>query len=197
MGMFDYIVCKYPLPRPNEVMELKDFDFNSDQLDFKTKSLESALLHYEIRADGTIWVRQDKLEYVKGDSDIAGYINVINSEWIFLKDFTGSINFYDYLINNQFDYDYYIEYDSVFIDGKISKILLSKFEALTNKDRKEREKEFREEMARKRELKNKWYFKHVYLHYRNLVKKTFSVWRKFSRFIPTSWQVQGWIDPLD
>ncbi len=195
--MFDYIVCKYPLPRPNEVMELKDFDFNSDQLDFKTKSLESELLHYEIRADGTIWARQDKLEYVKGDSDVVGHINVINSEWIFLKDFTGSINFYDYLINNQFDYYYYIEYDSVFIDGKISKILLSKFEALTNKDRKEREKEYREVARLKRELRGRWYMKYLYMPYRSFIKKTFSIWRKFSRFIPTSWQVQKILDPLD
>lgn len=200
MGMFDYIICKYPLPRPAEAMELKGFDFENG-LDFQTKSLDRGLGWYEMKADGSIWQRKDQLEYIEGNAEKAGYVNLVKSEWIHLESFTGTVLFYDYYQSELFDNDYFVEYESVIINGKIDRISLIKFEPSCNKDRKAREIDFKKTMARKRELENRWYFKYAYRHYRKLIRKTFAAWRKFSHLLfeklPTSWQVQKWLDPLD
>jgi hypothetical protein len=44
MGMFDTVVCRYPLPLSKSV-----------DREFQTKSLENCLSAYEIREDGTLW----------------------------------------------------------------------------------------------------------------------------------------------
>ena len=51
MGMYDDIVCKYPLPLPEDT---KGFV----PLRFQTKDLDNAFDCYEISEDGTLWLRE-------------------------------------------------------------------------------------------------------------------------------------------
>jgi hypothetical protein len=45
MGLFDYLRCSYPLPRPG-----------ANDLEYQTKDTNAQYMeHYEIRADGTLW----------------------------------------------------------------------------------------------------------------------------------------------
>ena len=67
--MFDTITCKYPLPRPDNPMELKDFNFND--ISFQTKDLENNLDNYEIREDGSLWIRRTESEYLEGDKRLS------------------------------------------------------------------------------------------------------------------------------
>ena len=87
MGMFDYLICKYPLPRPE--MQL---------CEFQTKSFESALDLYEITADG----RLVRYEWEgDGGPDASGRLG----NWTEGKrmihpptfvDYTGEVRFYDF-----------------------------------------------------------------------------------------------------
>ena len=58
MGLFDSIKCKYPLPRPQDPMELVNINFND--LDYQTKDLDETLSEFELREDGTIWKEEHK-----------------------------------------------------------------------------------------------------------------------------------------
>ena len=60
MGMFDDIVCKYPLPFPEDT---KGYIPNG----FQTKDLDCGLDSYEIREDGTLWLRECEREHIDGD----------------------------------------------------------------------------------------------------------------------------------
>jgi hypothetical protein len=60
MGMFDDIVCKYPLPFPEDT---KGYIPNG----FQTKDLDCGLDFYEIREDGTLWLRECEREHIDGD----------------------------------------------------------------------------------------------------------------------------------
>lgn len=71
MGMFDEIVVEYPLPdgwRPSERLQTKDF--------------ECFMEVYELRADGTLWQRQVRMEdnpdYVPAETD-SSMTRLINS----------------------------------------------------------------------------------------------------------------------
>ena len=60
MGMYDDIICKYPLPLPEDT---KGYISNG----FQTKDLDCGLDCYEIREDGTLWLREYFREYTEGD----------------------------------------------------------------------------------------------------------------------------------
>ena len=60
MGMFDEIVCKYHLPLPEDTKGFRPYGF-------QTKDLDNALDCYEIREDGTLWLRECEREYTDGN----------------------------------------------------------------------------------------------------------------------------------
>lgn len=50
MGMFDYVICNYPLPDGEDV----------SGIEFQTKDTDSQQLDcYKIEDDGTLWVKED------------------------------------------------------------------------------------------------------------------------------------------
>jgi hypothetical protein len=136
MGMYDDIVCKYPLPLPEDT---KGFV----PLKFQTKDLDNALDCYEIREDGTLWLRECEREYTEGDPngktffEKFGMVKETKVWWTHVKT-TSTIRMYDYSNYSDGPYDYWVEFEIVFIDGVIDKIKLIKFDAMDNTERKEK-----------------------------------------------------------
>ena len=135
MGMYDDIVCKYPLPLPEDT---KGFV----PLKFQTKDLDNALDCYEIREDGTLWLRECEREYTEGDPngktffEKFGMVKETKVWWTHVKT-TSTIRMYDYSNYSDGPYDYWVEFEIVFIDGVIDKIKLIKFDVMDNTERKE------------------------------------------------------------
>lgn len=107
MSMFDYIACKYPLPKAQGET-------------FQTKDLEDCLDNYEIREDGTLWIEEYDTEdrsdpNAEGIARIFGMMCRVNERWV-RSYFSGEINFYTNLDN---DYKNWIEYRAVFKDGVV------------------------------------------------------------------------------
>jgi len=130
MGMFDTIICKYPLPGTQPEL-IKDF---------QTKSLDCTLDYYQITEDGNL-IRTSDSEYEKGNID----------------HFTGTINFYNSNIcsagwgckftANGEDYES-VEYVATFVDGFVTSITQVEYErevCLSSKDVPGFHKEIRKE----------------------------------------------------
>jgi hypothetical protein len=63
MGMFDTLICKYPLPNPKD-----------QELEFQTKSLNCELDTYEIDSDGQLILRGANPEVIEDiDQEIIFY----------------------------------------------------------------------------------------------------------------------------
>ena len=156
MGMFDDIVCKYPLPLPEDNKGFKS-------VGFQTKDLDNALDLYEIREDGTLWLFECEREYIGGDpngvtfSERFGEVKQINKRWTHVK-LTKTINMYTYQ-HGEVDYDYWVEFTIEFVGGVINKIELKKFEANDNKERKENLRLHIEELKRRKEFESTVFYK--------------------------------------
>ena len=205
MGLYDSIKCKYPLPRPDNPMELKDFNFNSTS--FQTKDLENILEDYEIREDGSLWIRRTESEYVEGDKkaksliDRLGHMKLIKEWWEPTK-FTGVIEFYNSIgfdgevDRDSYEHDYFIEYIATFFNGQITTIGLLKFQGTNNAERKKRDAEFKEETRLEKILWDKWYMKYLYRHYDNAVSWIFRKWNRLSQKLPPSYRIERFFRPL-
>jgi hypothetical protein len=139
MGMFDNIICKAPLPLPEDIGELKDLKIIWDEEIFQTKDLDNALGSYTIHKDGTLtfeeydreWVKYPEKEQKKHFMD--GYFKV-KRQWTTKKAYHGEIFFYtNYLCETK---DYWIEFKATFTDAKLSNIELHKFEETDNSERR-------------------------------------------------------------
>jgi hypothetical protein len=156
MGMYDDIVCKYPLPLPEDT---KGFH----PCGFQTKDLENALDCYEIREDGTLWLRECEREYIDGDpkgktwSDKIGLVKETKVWWTPVK-ITKSINMYTYQ-QGEGQYDYWVDFAIVFIDGVLQKIELKKFDVTNNTERKENFRLHIEELKRRKEFESTLFYK--------------------------------------
>lgn len=140
MGMFDDIKCEYPLPQPEEP---KGF---TGEIYFQTKDLECCLDKYQIREDGTLWIQTVEYEYPENVDnedlswgDIKLDIKEKMSRWDPVKT-TRSINMHS-AIDGDGEYDYWIVYEVTFLDGKVIKTDLIKFEARPNAERKRQKEE--------------------------------------------------------
>lgn len=136
--MFDDIECKYSLPLPEDP---KGF---VGEIYFQTKDLECCLDKYKIREDGTLWIHRIEYEYPENYdfipwTEISSHIKEKKS-WDEPVNITKNIRMYSYILGEN-EYDYWIDYDITFIDGKITKVNLEKFETHSNSQRKIREKE--------------------------------------------------------
>lgn len=203
--MFDTITCKYPLPRPDNPMELKDFNFNSTS--FQTKDLENGLDNYEIREDGSLWIRRTESERVEGDKkaksfiDRFGHMKLIKEWWEPTK-FTGVIEFYNSIgfdgevDRDSYEKDYWVEFIATFVDGQITTVGLLKFEGTNNAERKKRDAEWKEKIRLEKILWDKWYMKYLYRHYDNAVNWIFRKWNRLSQSLPPSYRIERFFRPL-
>jgi hypothetical protein len=139
MGMFDSIICKAPLPLPEDIGELKDLKIIWDEEVFQTKDLENLLDSYTIHKDGTLTFEEHDKEWVEYSSEerkkhfTGGYLKV-KRQWTTKKTYHGEILFYtDYFCKTK---DYWIEFKATFTDSKLSNIELHKFEETDNSERR-------------------------------------------------------------
>lgn len=203
--MFDSIKCKYTLPRPDNPMELKDFNFNSTS--FQTKDLENALDNYEIREDGSLWIRGIELKHVEGDEKDKSFIGRFGhmkliKEWWEPTKITGVIKFYNLIgfdcefDRNSCENDYWLEYIATFVDGQITTISLLKFEGTNNSERKRRDAEWKKNTRLEKIFWEKWYMKYFYRHYDDAVNWIFKKWNRLSQKLPASHRIERFFRPL-
>ena len=202
MGLFDSIKCKYPLPRPQDPMELVNINFND--LDYQTKDLDETMSEFELREDGTIWKEEHKYKFIAGDpngksfSDKMGHMESEGSWWT--QVFPDVIIFYDSIIRDEFVNDYWIEYKAFFSKGVLTSIEIAGFEAEDNSARKARAKMFVDKMKTRETLWNKWYMKFIYHYYDKAVGWIFRAWRRLTVFVskhtPSAYTIENWFRPL-
>jgi len=172
MGMYDTLICKYPLPMP------EDPKGYAGSKDFQSKDLDCALSYYEIREDGSIWEEERETEYVPGNDkgknfwDKIGHLKTLKT-WFEPRNINDIINIYDYQQNNDGNYDYNIEYNIKFENGKIVDIKLVNFEAIDNTQRKKTQEENEKTWRNWIEYKKKYRYKYVVRPYLYIGRKTF------------------------
>ena len=180
MGMYDNIVCKYPLPLPEDT---KGYILES----FQTKDLDCALDSYEIRDDGTLWLRECEREHIDGDpngktfSEKFGIIKEIKHWWTHVKT-TRTISMYDYH-HSDGAYDYFINFEVVFIDGVIDKIKLIEFDAMDNTERKKLHVRHIEELKKQKEFESTMFYKLIIKPYNKIIRFICRLIYKFGSFL--------------
>ena len=180
MGMYDDVVCKYPLPLPADT---KGYFPES----FQTKDFDCALDLYEIREDGTLWLRECEREYIEGYpkgktwSEKFGFVKETKVWWTQVNA-TKTISMYDYQHGND-EYDYWIEFSIVFVKGVVDKIDLVKFTATDNAERKDSNKKFAEEMKLRMEFKKTLRYKMFYGPYNKILRFVFKLVSKVNGYI--------------
>jgi hypothetical protein len=118
MGIFDSLICKYPLPDPE-----------AQGVVFQTKSLGPSMLLYTITEDGELFVRKERWEDVPEEErpyygkpewygEHAGLYRAIGSTKPIYEgeekvNFHGVVNFYHY------EDDVWYEYNAKFTDGRL------------------------------------------------------------------------------
>ena len=156
MGMFDDIVCKYPLPLPEDTK-----GFHS--LGYQTKDLDNDLDCYEIREDGTIWLRECEREYTDGNpngktfAEKFGIVKETKVWWTHVK-LNKNISMYTYQ-HGDGQYDYWVEFIIEFVDGVINKIELIRFDARDNTKRKEDNKQHIEKIKKRKRFESTIFYK--------------------------------------
>ena len=118
--MFDYIRCKYPLPEDGFV----DHWFQTK--DTPNQSLDD----YEIREDGSLWVKkydtEDRSDHnavglrAVGLKRFFGFFSRVNKRWS-PENITGEILFYGFPTKNYHDGGW-IEFSAYFVSGKIKEL---------------------------------------------------------------------------
>lgn len=175
--MYDSIVCKYPLPMPDDP---KGY---SGSEDFQTKDLDLSLSTYTIDENGQLFIHRFEGEWEPGNKDSDSFIGKIGyfkttKKWLEQLNSTITVVFYDYQKSNNTDYDYFIEYEAVFVIGKITSVKLIAFEANNNAERKIKDAEFNEKLKKHHEFIKTWRYKYFVKPY----NKTISfVFRKTSK----------------
>ena len=105
MGMFDTVVCQYPLP-----------DTGLQGHAFQTKSLDSLLEHYTITVAGRLIYHAEVREMQKDESAPLGFYMQVAELWDEDTEFHGELEFHD-LIEGQ-----WYEYLAYFTHGQLGKL---------------------------------------------------------------------------
>ena len=114
MGLFDTLICKTALPVPKKRDELDKINWMTEE--FQTKDFDCAMSEYEIREDGSLWVKTGMGEDWKKDT------------------FSGSVRFYSFFMREQ--NDYWVEFLAYFENGKLMKdIGRDKWDVQSNTER--------------------------------------------------------------
>ena len=71
MGMYDTVICKYPLPMPDDPKGYAGSE------DFQTKHLDCGLDTYEIAVNGQLSVHKREGNYIEGDKEAKGLFDKI------------------------------------------------------------------------------------------------------------------------
>lgn len=183
MGMYDTIVCKYPLPVPDDPKGYSGSD------DFQTKDLDQSLATYTIDENGQLFIHRYEGEWEPGNKDSDSFIGKLGyfkttKTWQEQLNTTTTIVFYDYQQSDKTDYDYSIDYEAVFVEGKLSSIKLIKFETHENAARKKKDIEFEEQLKKHREFIKTWKYKYFVRPYNKSISFVFRQLGKISYKLP-------------
>jgi hypothetical protein len=110
MGMFDEVVCNYPLPRPSMQGHV-----------FQTKSLDCILARHEITADGRLLVQTFEYELHMDDSAPFGFYLERRNEQRSDTSYHGDLYFYDF--DGPKDSGALITFRARFTDGQLVSII--------------------------------------------------------------------------
>lgn len=170
--MYDSIICKYPLPMPENP---KGY---TGSREFQSKDLDCTLSSYEIREDGSIWEEKRETEYVPGNDKAKtfwgkiGHFKTIKT-WFEPLQINDFINIYDYQQNNKGNYDYDIEYRIRFENGKIIDVKLVDFEAIDNTNRKKLHEENEQTWRKWIQYKKTYRYRYIVRPYLYVIRKSF------------------------
>jgi hypothetical protein len=162
MGMFDNLVCKIPLPLPEDAVNLSK-DWKEET--FQTKDLDNSLSLYHITEDGSLVEEVVEREYIpyseeelaelKKDKNKNKRLFLFTHKDVIIKNkYTkpvahhGVINFYHVLPFSE-EQDYWLGFNAYFIYGKLDKI------ELTESEKHKSSRLHNMEWDRKRELEEK------------------------------------------
>ena len=156
MGMFDSVICEYPLPLPDEAKELKSPP-NWDKVEFQTKSIApdgsgmgGFMEAYTIEDDGQIYKDVLERDY-EVDEEGFSFIHERNNG-IEKVEFTGDLVFYT--SHQEEEHDYWIEFSALFWKGELKEIKLKEWKREDNSERLKARDKMMDAMRRQRELKN-------------------------------------------
>ena len=186
--MFDDVVCKYPLPLPEDP---KGYCNNK----YQTKDFDNVMDLYEIREDGTLWVYDAMYEYTEGNpngkslSEKLPTRKEIKVWWQRIYPITNTVKLYAYDCDTNDKYDYWIEYNLTFLDGKVTEAKLVEFTATDNSERKKQHRNDVEYWTKRRNFEQtvcyrlfgKYYNKTITFICRNIHKSatwiTYKIWK--------------------
>ena len=177
--MFDTVICKYPLPMPSDP---KGY---SGSEDFQTKHLDCGLDTYEIAANGQLSVHKREGKLIEPNKEAKGLFDKIGryeitKTWVEPVYDTLTMEMYDYEQSDKSEYDYFIQYEVVFIDGIVDEIKLIVFEATDNAERKKKDKEFDKKLKEWYEFTKTRKYKYFVGPYNKSIKFIF---RKISKIL--------------
>jgi hypothetical protein len=146
--------------------------------DFQTKDFDCFLSIYEIDSNGQLLINKTEGHYVEGDKnskDLFGKIGhyKVTRKWSEFVFKTSEICMYDYIHSNGTEYDYFIEYKIIFIDGLIDEVQLVKFEAQNNAERKNKDEEFNKKLKDWHEFTKTRKYRYILRPYTSSVRFVF------------------------
>jgi hypothetical protein len=179
VGMYDNIICKYPLPMPDDP---KGYSGSND---FQTKDLDLSLSTYTIDENGQLFIHRFEGEWEPGNKDSDSFIGKIGhfkttKKWLEKLNSTITIIFYDYQKSDNTDYDYSIEYEAIFVEGKITSLKLLGFRATENAERKINDAEFNKQLREHHKFTKTRRYKYFVKPYNKIISYIFRKFRKAS-----------------
>lgn len=152
--------CEYPLPLPENQGELAGRNWRENG--FQTKDFYCAMDNYCIRADGNLWQQAYVWETTRKGRPCRK-----PGEWQPLVAYTGTVRFYDSINGNKADY--WVEWEAVFVSGKVTELKLLQWEERDNHERLECEARWKSENEKRDRFLATWFGRRVYPGYAWLV----------------------------
>lgn len=199
MGLFDTIEVKKKLPTNNVIKQFlgKDFDLNS--LEYQTKDLDCAMLHYELRSNGDLYyehveyrqstpeeVEQEKQEAKRNKWFPRFHMREKSREWVKSTE-TRDVEFYAYFKHKDDRY-YSLDYKAHIVKGKVKSIKLFKSERETDQQHAERlqiEAKWAEDFRRHNQHVNRLSYKIINNIYNKPVRGLLRNMQRYSQKLPT------------
>ena len=183
MGMYDTIICEYPLPMPDDPKGYTGSD------DFQTKDFDQSLATYTIDENGQLFIHRFEGEWEPGNKDSDSFIGKLGyfkttKTWQEQLNTTTTIVFYDYIHSENTDYDYLIEYEAVFVVGKMTSVKLTEFTATHNAERKKKDEEYEIRLQEHRKFAKTRRYKYFVRPYNQTISFIFRQLGKISYKLP-------------
>lgn len=196
MGLFDYVKVKKKLPTDALLRKFLGKSFDPRKLEFQTKDLDNAMLTYEIRENGDLYL--ERVEYRDSTPEereedkkrwarfSAFTLKVASRKWQ-KTDYTGDIHFYSYNRNKADDRYYALDYKAHVVKGKVKGIKLEKTERESDEEqsaRIEMDRKFAEQMRLHNERVSKLSYKIINNLYNKPVRFVLRKGQRYSQKLP-------------